>query len=107
VFGDDALKKLCSTERLQTKQLGADCAKKLRGRLSDLAAAPNVFALPAGKPHPLKGARNGQYAVRLAGGYRLVFEPANVPVPQRPDSSIDWERVTEVRIVYIGDYHDE
>ncbi len=107
VFGDDSLAKLCSTERLQNKELGADCARKLRARLADLAAASNVSALVAGRPHPLKGDRNGQFAVDLAKGDRLVFEPANVRLPQRDDSSIAWERVTEVRVVYIGDYHDE
>lgn len=42
----------------------------------------------------------------LDGGRRLVFEPADEPVARRRDGAIDWGRVTAVRIVYVGDYHD-
>ncbi|HIJ21784.1 MAG: hypothetical protein HON68_10265 [Gammaproteobacteria bacterium] len=47
-----------------------------------------------------------QYAVSLHGGIRLVFEPANIPVPCHDEGGINWLRVTKVRIIYIGDYHD-
>jgi toxin HigB-1 len=74
--------------------------------LADLKAAESVTGLVAGKPHPLKGDRLGQYAVRLDGGVRLVFESANEPIPQREDGGINWSEVTAVCIVFIGDYHD-
>lgn len=47
----------------------------------------------------------GQFAVDLDRGRRLVFEPANRPVPHRDDGGIDWTKGTVVRIVFIGDYH--
>ena len=100
------LKKLCDKSREAQKKLGANCAKKLRTRLADLQAAESVTDLVAGKPHPLKGDRLGQYAVRLDGGRRLVFEPANESLPRKEDGGIDWSEVTAVRIVFIGDYHD-
>ena len=71
--------------------------------------------LVAGRPHPLKGDseallrsadRAGQFAVDLEGAKRLVFEPANDPIPCNEDGSIDWSKVTHVCIVFIGDYHD-
>lgn len=88
------------------KDLGLVCARKLRNRLSDLEAAQRVTELVAGNPHPLKGNRAGQFALDLAGGWRLVFAPAHDPCPTRPDGGIDWSHVTIVRIEYIGDYHD-
>lgn len=106
LFADENLKKLCNEQRVATRKLGPVCAKKLRTRLADLDAATVVTDLAAGRPHPLKADRNGQFAVDLGGGVRLVFEPANEPVPKKEDDSIDWSRVTAVRIVYIGDYHD-
>jgi proteic killer suppression protein len=105
-YQDDDLKALCEQEKVQKRRLGAECAKKLRRRLADLSAASHVTALVAGRPHPLERNRLGQFALDLDGGKRLVFEPANSPVPQRTDSSVAWENVTEVRIVFIGDYHD-
>jgi toxin HigB-1 len=107
LFLDEDLRKLCENEKLQTKRLGAQCAKKLRTRLSDLWAASSVRDLTAGRPHPLQGSRAGQFALDLHGGVRLCFECANEPVPLRSDGSIAWEQVTRICVVYVGDYHDE
>jgi proteic killer suppression protein len=101
------LQRLCEQHRLAVRKFGPDSARKLRARLADLSAAATVSGLVAGHPHPLKGDRASQFAVSLAGGARLVFEPANEPVPlMARGGSVDWTRVTRVRIVFVGDYHD-
>lgn len=106
LFKTETLRKLCSSEHDAKKQLGGDSAKKLRTRLADLRAVTRVSELIAGRPHPLKGDRSGQFALDLHGGRRLVFEPANVPKPLTTDGVTDWQQVTTVCIVFIGDYHD-
>lgn len=105
-FANKDLETLCSVERELTKRLGKAAARKLRARLADLMAVSCVSDLVAGRPHPLKSDRTGQFAVDLDGGRRLVFEPAVDPVPRRDDGAVAWERVSAVRILYIGDYHD-
>jgi len=105
-FSSTDLQTLCEQQQIMRRQLGDNCARKLRSRLADLLAVANVTDLLAGHPHPLKGDRSGQFALDLAGGKRLVFEPANFPIPKRDDNSIAWELVNKVRIVFIGDYHD-
>lgn len=105
-FIDNKLRALCERQSDAQKKLGANGAKKLRTRLADLQAVSNVLELLAGRPHELTGDRKGQYAVDLDGGRRLVFEPDHKPVPSKLDGGIDWSRVTRIRIVYIGDYHD-
>ncbi len=104
-FSSPDLQKLCEQQKAMTKQLGDNCSRKLRTRLADLRAAANMAELSSGHPHPLKGDRIGEFALDLHGGVRLVFEPANHPIPVREDESIRWESVTKVRIVFIGDYH--
>ena len=96
-FKNVKLRKFCESK---------SSSKKLRARLADLIAAESVQDLVYGKPHPLKGDRLGQFAVSLEGAERLVFEPSNIPTPYKEDGSIDWAKVTEVCIVFIGDYHD-
>lgn len=103
---DDDIRAICEQERAATKSFGRPCARKLRSRLADLIAAMNVQELVAGRPHPLKGDRSGQFSLDLHGGVRLVFEPANNPIPKHDHGGIDWRRVTRVCIVFIGDYHD-
>jgi toxin HigB-1 len=104
-FSDRKLQNLCEQEDLAIQKLGKNCAKKLRNRLAMLAAAGCVTELVAGRPHPLKGDRVGEFAVDLEGGKRLVFKPDKDPIPLTEDGSIDWSQVTAVCIVFIGDYH--
>jgi proteic killer suppression protein len=88
------------------KNLGSQCAAKLRIRLAALEAATRVTDLIAGNPHPLKGDRGGQFALSLAGGARLVISAAQNPCPTKADGSIDWSQITMVCIEFLGDYHD-
>jgi len=105
-FKNNRLRDVCQQEVKARKELGDICARKLRARLSELEAASNVTELVAGSPHTLTRDRLGQFAVSLAGGVRLVFEPANNPIPRLNETSVDWSKVTIVSIEYIGDYHD-
>ena len=105
-FASAKLRALCAQHARMVGALGLPCAKKLQGRLADLEAAAFVAELVAGRPHPLKGDRLGQFAVDLHGAVRLVFEPDHDPVPRNADKSIAWNQVNKVRIVFIGDYHD-
>ncbi len=105
-FFDNDLRALCEQEKLAIKSLGKPCARKLRTRLADLIAAAHVRELVAGRPHPLSGGRQGQFALDLQGGVRLVFEPDHEPAPVFTDGGIDWAQVTRITIMFIGDYHD-
>lgn len=105
-FKDKKLKDLCEQAQVAQRKLGTKMARKLRARLADLLAAPSVAELPqAGRPHPLKGDRAGEFALDLVHPQRLVFKPAHNPVPRSEDGGIDWSRVTRVCIIWIGDYH--
>lgn len=105
-YKDKKIRELCEKQAVAEKKLGAASARKLKVRLVALEAAARVTDLVAGNPHPLKGDRLGQYAIDLAGGWRLVFAPDHDPCPTRPDGSIEWSQVTIISIEYIGDYHD-
>ena len=103
---NEDLRKLCLVRAHAQKKLGADCAKKIRSRYSDLEAAQSVTDLVAGDPHPLEGDRAGEFSLSLAGGKRLTFVPDHDLIPKTADDAIDWSKVNRIQIVYIGDYHD-
>ena len=105
-FLDADIEGLCKQSKLATRKLGAESAKKLQRRLSELFAASVVTDLPAGRPHPLLRDRLGQYAVDLHGGCRLIFKPTRQPPPAKPDGSIDWAQVDDITLIEAGDYHD-
>ena len=104
-YRNKKIRELCEKRRVAEKKLGTDCARKLLLRLQQLEAAARVADLVSGNPHPLKGEWDGHMALALAGGYRLVFAPADDPRPTNVDGSIAWSEVTIVSIQYIGDYH--
>ena len=102
----DKLKKLCLTSREADKKLGSNSGKKLRTRLAEIEAASNVSELIAGRPHPYKGNKAGQFSLDLHGGDRLLFEPLKNPPPKKDDGGIDWPNVESIFIVFIGDPHE-
>ncbi len=105
-FKNKKLKKLCEQKSQAQRELGDVSARKLQARIADLMTVGSVRELVAGRPHPLKGDRLGQFALDIGGSKRLVFKPACNPIPLNKDESIDWSKVTCVCIVFIGDYHD-
>ena len=105
-FPNQNLKKLCEDPKHASRKLGSASARRLRTRLADLDAAPRLGDVTAGRPHPLKGDRIGEFALDLSSGRRLVFEPSDDLVPLNVDGDIEWRDVKSIRIVFIGDYHD-
>jgi len=53
----------------------------------------------------LSGGRDGQLSVDLEHPYRLLFIPANDPIPLTQDGGLDWTKITEIEIVEITDTH--
>jgi len=41
----------------------------------------------------------------VASSRRLVFIPANNPIPKAADGGLDWPEVTEIEIIEIVDTH--
>ena len=108
LFQDQKLAKMCNDESLLRRKHGPRRAKLLRRRLDEFRAAENLEvlrSLPQVRCHELKGNREGTLAVDLDHPYRLIFEPANTPVPRKPDGGLDWMRVTVIRVLAVEDYH--
>ena len=103
LFSDKKLQKICSDVKLLQREYGQN-ARKIQRRLFDLS---QISPLPPPRRHQLKGDRKGQYAVDVKHPFRIVFVPANDPVPLKEDGGVDLEKVTIVEIVWIGDYHGE
>jgi len=108
LFQDRKLGKVCNNESLLVRTYGPLRAKLLRRRLDEFSAAENLevlHLLPQIRCHELKGNREGTLAVDLDHPYRLIFEPANDPIPRKSDGGLDWTGVTAVRVLTVEDYH--
>lgn len=107
-FASDKFREECNDHRLLVRRQGSDRAKRIRRRLDDLRAAETLEVMRSlpGRCHELKGNRAGQLSLDLDHPYRLLFEPANNPVPKKPDGGLDWTQVTAVRIIGVEDTHE-
>ncbi len=108
-FTNRRLAKNCNNKSQCIKTYGLDLAQKIMQRLSELNAADNlglISHLPPPACHELKGARKGQFAVKLNKNFRLIFEANHDPIPTNDDGSIDKSKITEIIIMEAReDYH--
>jgi len=108
IFKTNQLRKECNDAKLMRKKHGPERANRLKRRLDELRAANNLEEmrrLPQARLHELRGDRDGQLSLDLDHPYRLIIEPANNPVPKKPDGGLDWAQVTAVLIVEVADTH--
>lgn len=107
-FKTKKLQIICSQEKEMLKNLGTNRSRKLKQRLMELWAADtlaDISYLPPSRCHELTGKEAGQFSVDLDHPYRLLFVPAENPVPKHEDGGIDREQVTAIEITEIKDTH--
>jgi proteic killer suppression protein len=106
-FATPRLQRRFESEKELRRAYGRDSAKKIMTRIADIEAATSLeeFRRLPGRCHELGGDRQGQLALDLAGGKRLVFEPNHNPAPVKEDGGLDWSLVEAVRVIEVVDYH--
>lgn len=107
-FRTRQLQRVCSEEREMKRELGQKMAAKLKQRLMEMRGADtlaDLSYLPPTRFHELHQNRAGQFSVDLEHPMRLIFIPANDPVPKKTDGGIDRAQITAIEIIEITDPH--
>ena len=107
-YSDKKLREICNDERSLKKKFGNQIAEKIILRLDEFSSVENLSEIPISPPprrHKLVGERKGQFAVDLKHPYRLVFVPADDPLPLKPDGGLDLTKITKIKIIEVIDYH--
>ena len=107
-FKSGKFQRECNKHNLLQRRHGQRRAKRIRQRLDDLRAAntlEDMRRLP-GRCHELRGDRSGQLSLDLDHPYRLIFEPANEPIPRKADGGLDRTKITAVIIIGVEDTHE-
>lgn len=73
--------------------------------LSAADSLVDISRLPPARCHELVGDRKGVFSVDLEHPFRLLFIPANDPLPLNSQGGINLSEVTEVEIIGIEDTH--
>ncbi len=106
LFKTQKLAKVLNNAKSIERKYGRS-ASKIKQRLDDMAMADNLQELMnlPGRHHPLTGDRQGQFACDLVHPYRLIYEPANEPLPVDENNALVYTQVTIVEIIEVTDYH--
>jgi len=99
-FESQALRAICENERVAVENLGIEVAEALKKRLSDLRAAGSLTDLVAGSPRLLEG--GSRLTLLLANNQKILLVPNHRKAPTAPDGSLDWTRVSRLRLIQIG-----
>lgn len=100
-FLEKSHRQLCENETIAERKLGTNVAEKLKRRFADLRAATNVKDLAVGKPQEISSAGQQQISVELCDGYHFVFCANHNSNPLLESGSIDWARVSRIKILRI------
>lgn len=103
-FDTRSLRNICESESNAKREFGEKVAESLRHRLADLHAAGCPRDLLAGHPRVLDGDHRSM-AVDLCDGYSLVFSANHSKNPMTEAGSLDWERVSRVKIMRLERNH--
>jgi proteic killer suppression protein len=108
VFRTRKLQRASNSKELLKREYGAENGRLIMRRLLVLQNANSLGDVPRDRPdrcHALGGERRGQFAVDVKHPFRIVFEPANDPLPLRDNGELDLARMTSICILSIEDYH--
>ncbi len=105
-FENPKLGEVCNSLRKATRRFGAKRAKLLFRKLGQLKSVQRLSDLGRlGKLKELRGDTQKSLRMKVDGGFRIMFRPTNDPLGLLPDGSLDWTKVTQIEITFVGDDH--
>ncbi len=107
-FKERKLQKDFCNEKALKRKWGAEQAKLIARRLTELAAAENLETLrklPQVRVHELSGDRADQISLDVKHPYRLLVTPDHEEVPRKEDGGLDWQKITKVKVLGVEDTH--
>jgi plasmid maintenance system killer protein len=107
-FDNSKFEQDCNNQRALLKRYGKRMAEIIRRRLDDLDAANNLEEMRhlPGRCHELHGNLAGHLSIDLIHPQRLLFPPADTPIPKKTDGGLDWTQIESIKIIGIKDTHD-
>jgi proteic killer suppression protein len=108
-FATHKLETVFATEKSLVRGFGAEEARRITRRLTQLYAAANLEVMRTlpGRCHELHGDRAVQLAIDVTSNYRLIFKPTTEPPPAKPNGGLDWNAVDAITIMEVTDYHGD
>lgn len=110
-YRTNKIQRLLNSKAKLEKAFDNNVARRLMTGRELLEASPTLADVPPGPPyrrHQLGQDRDEQFAIDATknSGVRIVFVPDHDPVPRKVDGGIDLDKVTNIKIIEVGNvYH--
>ncbi len=101
-FATKSLRLLSENNDKAIQKYGNETAEKLIHRLADLRASTFVTELILGKPRSTVFLNEPHYLLDLHDGYNILFCANHINTPILKCGSIDWSKVSRIKIITIG-----
>ena len=107
-YESSKLDKICNLVKNAKKHLPGNISEKLLFQRMEQLEAFDTLADVPGKEvpplhfHELHQDKVGLFSVTLHGTWRIVFRP---PTKKKKGDEYDLSTITEIIIMYVGDYH--
>lgn len=102
-FQSKKLRTICESMHEANEIFGDKVASRLRSRLSDLSVTDNILLLPVGSPEVCFEDGEECITITILGDVKMGFVCGNTVQPKNQDNTINWSRVSRIRLVFIGD----
>ena len=99
-FDSIRLRTICENDKEAKRKLGTKAAEILRHRLADLCAATSIKDVIVGFPRRATVASQDML-LDLCDGHVVIFSANHAKNPVAVDGSIDWLRVSRIKIIQI------
>lgn len=100
-YQDQDLRQLCLSKNRAKTQFGDEFALKLKILLADLDVWNNVNELIEGGIYVLKIDGKNYVTVELGNEGKFVFCAINLDIPLNEDRTINWAKVTRIKVLRI------
>ena len=104
-YKTDKLQSMIDDDRALVRKYGAVIAKAVKRKINTMESMPHLKGYRFIDSHlELLESDEIEYSVRLDKKFRLIFSPCR-PIPLMLDGGVDEEKVVEILIRGIVDYH--
>ncbi|MFB6318510.1 type II toxin-antitoxin system RelE/ParE family toxin [Saccharicrinis sp. FJH54] len=109
IFADRNLRKYANDNKLAIKKMGQKRAKLFQRRLEDMSDSESFADLEylPGRFHQLTHNRQDHWSCDLDHPYRLIFKPAEDPIPKDNAGKQILIEIKSLEIIEVINYHKE
>ena len=101
-FETRKLRSICESEAIALREMGPNISETLKHRLADIRAASSIADLVVGNARFWGDGEAQRCVIDLIDGCHITCKANHPDNPLTDSETLDWERISRLKIVEIG-----